>query len=97
MTSFWSAFLARSFNFDALDNIAYVVDAARWSSKSKALKKRRKIMLSNVLVTFVLFRNTVSLSIHEHGFVNTNVASTSRLFLSFRAMYASKGESRDTR
>lgn len=27
-------------------------------------------MLSIVLVTFILFRNTVSLSIHEHGFVS---------------------------
>lgn len=70
MTSFWSAFLARSFNFDASGNIAYVVDAARWSSKSISVLKRRKIMLSIVLVIFILFRNTVSLSIHEHGFVS---------------------------
>lgn len=42
MTSFQSAFLARSFNFDTRGNIAYVVDTLRkvwWRLKSISVKK----------------------------------------------------------
>lgn len=42
MTSFQSAFLARSFNFDTRGNIAYIVDTSRkiwWRLKSISVKK----------------------------------------------------------